>query len=186
MNKFSIIAIIMSALMVMPTMATAKKHKGHGDGGHYGKSQKAGNYKRKKYQNHNKYKNRNKAWKRDGGKHHYRKNKSRKYKRFLNKSLRAFENKGWRRGHQGRRHYNKRRNHRPYDFDGTCLPQDLLRHRLIESGWHDFRHIANGGSRIRLLATNYNGRRFRLVIDACTGVIIKRRPLRRFWGADAY
>ncbi len=63
-----------------------------------------------------------------------------------------------------------------------CLPQRKVRRRLIKRGWHDFEVLNEGPRRVRLLATNYNGRRFKLVIHRCSGEILRRKPVGRYWG----
>lgn len=65
-----------------------------------------------------------------------------------------------------------------------CLPIRKIHRRLIKRGWHDFHRLNEGPVRIRMLATNYNGRRFRLVVDKCSGEIIRRRPMRKYWTWD--
>lgn len=96
------------------------------------------------------------------GKSYRKHKKSRKYKRYLKKSLRTF-------------------NDFLYDdyLDG-CLPPRILRASLIDRGWHDFELMDRGPYRIVLFATSYNGKRYRLVVDACTGRIIRRNYLGRF------
>jgi|GEM_PF-6934010 len=76
--------------------------------------------------------------------------------------------------HEG--YNNKRR------WQRDCLPKRKIRRVLIKRGWHDFHIIKERPRRIKLLATNYNGRRFKLVLNACTGDIIRRMPMRKYWG----
>lgn len=64
----------------------------------------------------------------------------------------------------------------------SCLPKRKIRRVLIKRGWHDFHILKERPRRIKLLATNYNGRRFKLVLNACTGDIIRRIPMRKYWG----
>ncbi|GAA6212304.1 hypothetical protein NBRC116602_20450 [Hyphomicrobiales bacterium 4NK60-0047b] len=81
--------------------------------------------------------------------------------RFDNKHNRYEQEKNWRR---------------------HCLPKRKIRRTLIKRGWHDFHILKERPRRIKLLATNYNGRRFKLVLNACTGHIIRRIPMRKYWG----
>lgn len=142
------------------------------------KNYKAKKNKRKSYKNNKRKKgySQHRSNKRFNGRHNpkYRKHgyqgfkghrkhkKSRKYKRYLKKSLRTF-------------------NDFLYDdyLDG-CLPPRILRASLIDRGWHDFELMDRGPYRIVLFATSYNGKRYRLVVDACTGRIIRRNYLGRF------
>ena len=78
-------------------------------------------------------------------------------------------------------HKHKRFNYER-DWNDTCVPKRKIRRKLIKRGWHDFHILRQGPRRIKLLATNYNGRRFNLVLNACTGHIIRRKPMRRYWG----
>lgn len=63
-----------------------------------------------------------------------------------------------------------------------CLHPRQIRRRLVRRGWHDFKILREGPRRIRMVATNHNGRRFKLVVSRCDGVIVRRRPLNRYWG----
>lgn len=67
------------------------------------------------------------------------------------------------------------------DWRRDCLPKRKIRRSLIKRGWHDFHILKERPRRIKLLATNYNGRRFKLVLNACTGEIIRRMPMRKYW-----
>ncbi len=193
MKQISIIALLVSALMVAPTMASAKQHK-KGYKPYSEKSFKKAGNQNNKGQRKRAGKNvggnkKTTGWKKANNKsrayHHKKKDsKSRKFKRILKKSLKAFGglaidqyNKGHRGNHRNNYHYENR-----YYDDDYCLPRRAMRARLIDRGWHDFEFLNRGANRIRLLATNYKGRRFRLVLDNCTGEVIKRRPLRRIWG----
>jgi hypothetical protein len=72
-------------------------------------------------------------------------------------------------------------NHKRH-WQRDCLPKRKIRRGLIKRGWHDFHILKERPRRIKLLATNYNGRRFKLVLNACTGDIIRRMPMRKYWG----
>ncbi len=120
-----------------------------------------------------------------------KKSKSRKFKKFFKHTLRAlvendnFSNYDFDRRGGYRDHYVGDRKRRSYNFDRalpTCLPKHAMRQRLVRSGWVDFELIKRNPNRIRLRATNFNGRRFVLVLDSCSGHVIKRRPVRRYWG----
>jgi len=63
-----------------------------------------------------------------------------------------------------------------------CLHPRKIRRRLIRRGWHDFRILKDGASRIRMVARSHNGRRFKLVVSRCRGRIIKLKPLHGFGG----
>lgn len=67
------------------------------------------------------------------------------------------------------------------DWPRDCLPKRKIRRSLIKRGWHDFHILKDRPRRIKLLATNFNGRRFKLVLDACSGDIIRRKPMRKYW-----
>ena len=202
MKQRSILALMTAALMLTPAIAQAAR----GDGGYKPAQEKAGkkNKKGKKANNRNttKHKTQGKTSKRHNqGKatqkqtrkqaarppvnshavraHHHKKKKARKFKRLIKKSLRAFENYGYllKQPHHRARHNPYR--HR--DRAVRCMPKHVMRARLVHRGWHDFELINRRPNRIRLEATNYKGRRFRLVLDRCTGHIIKKRPLPRYW-----
>lgn len=64
----------------------------------------------------------------------------------------------------------------------ACLHPRQIRRRLVKRGWHDFQILRERPRRIVMLATNYNGRRFRIVVDKCDADIVRRRPIRRYWG----
>lgn len=79
--------------------------------------------------------------------------------------------------------YQKHKRHKfERNWQDECLPKRKIRRSLIKRGWHDFHILRRGPRRIKLLATNYNGRRFKLVLNACTGHIIRRVPMRKYWG----
>lgn len=63
-----------------------------------------------------------------------------------------------------------------------CLHPRQIRRSLTKRGWHDFEILREMPRRIRMKATNYNGRRFRIVVDKCDATIVRRRPVRRYWG----
>ncbi len=63
-----------------------------------------------------------------------------------------------------------------------CLHPSKIRRRLVRRGWHEFRILKDGSSRIRMVARNHNGRRFKLVVSRCRGRIIKLKPLHGFGG----
>ncbi len=65
------------------------------------------------------------------------------------------------------------------DYD--CLHPRQIRRSLTKRGWHDFEILRERPRRVRMKATNYNGRRFRIVVDKCDATIIRRHPIRRHW-----
>lgn len=68
------------------------------------------------------------------------------------------------------------------DRGNYCMHPRRIRRRLSKRGWHDFEMLRDGPRRIRMLARNYNGRKFRLVVDKCDGNIVRRQPVRRHFG----
>ena len=198
MKQRSILALMVAALMISPAVAEAAR----GDGSYKPAQERAGKKGKKAGQKGKKAGKANKAPKATKAKrrtkaqqkkkvarhpvkplviqnHKRKKKKSRKFKRFLKKSLRAFENYGYLlKQQQHRAHHNHygRRNWAP-----VCVPKHVMRARLVHRGWHDFELLGRGPNRIRLEATNFKGRRFRIVLDRCNGHIIKKRPLRRYW-----
>ena len=184
MKQMTLIALFVSALMVGPSMAAAKHHK-NGEKPYQEKQFYNGGQK-KQFQNNRKQwsksQNHNDGY---GHENEYKDSKSRKFKRILKKSLKAFgamaldnlESKH-------RHHYNDHDDN--YDRKGkyynACLPRHVVRTRLIKSGWHDSQIINNGGDYLRMNATNYKGRRYQLLVDACNGAVVKRTSLGRFWG----
>ncbi len=82
--------------------------------------------------------------------------------------------------------YSHRRHKRDsYNRDSArhqCRHPGKIRRELTREGWHDFKFLNQGPFRIRMIATNHNGRRFRMVINRCSGYIVRLRPLRRYWG----
>jgi hypothetical protein len=83
----------------------------------------------------------------------------------------------------------------PYDtgnrFANGCVPHLLVRDRLREAGWSDFRDLEPRGGVVLVEARRPSGRPFELTIDRCSGAIVEARPLsdgrsyaygaRRFW-----
>lgn len=84
--------------------------------------------------------------------------------------------------------YNKRRHARKYWREHRwqhrharhCLHPGKIRRILKRDGWHDFELLQQGPHRVRLRATDYDGRRFRLVLNRCNGEIVRARVLRRY------
>lgn len=66
------------------------------------------------------------------------------------------------------------------DVIRKCMHPRKIRRTLIQQGWHEFKFLKEGPRRIRMLATDYDGQRFKLVVDRCRGSIIRHRPMRRF------
>lgn len=62
----------------------------------------------------------------------------------------------------------------------ACLHPRRIRRNLVKYGWHEFQILNENARRIRMLATDHYGRRFRLVLDRCQGAILRRQPLRRY------
>lgn len=194
MKKISLIALMLSAFILSPNVAMAKKHddgyKPHSQQGQFKKGKNRPG-KNKAHKGGGKHKNKHGAQKQKARPPHVaaapqprkKKSKSKRFKRFLKRTLRDF---GQAVGPQNRgHHYNGRGRERSYnhsdDYDNYCLPKHKIRRRLVKRGWHDFDLIGQGPDRIRLAATNFNGRRFKIVVDRCNGNIIKRRPLRAYW-----
>jgi len=113
-----------------------------------------------------------------------KKSKSRKVKQILKHTLRALVDNT----QINEYNFDRRRRHgvRPdYNYDRAlpaCLPRYAMRDRLVRRGWVDFELIKRNRDKIRLGATNFKGRRFVLVLDSCSGEVLKRRPVRRYWG----
>lgn len=90
-------------------------------------------------------------------------------------------------GHQDKRHGNKWGNKWGDRYENgygnnACLHPRQIRRQLIKRGWHDFEVLRERPRRIVMQATNYNGRRFRIVVDKCDAQIVRRHPIRRYWG----
>lgn len=191
MQKNLLLATVIAALMLSPSLAAAQKNN---NAGYKPKSEnsakkkgnrnanKGQNKKAKKRANNNK--GSKKASERKPNVAAYnpprkKKSKSRRFKRFLKRTLRDLSVYA---GpvYQGRRYYGQRNNY-DYTPDNYCLPKHKLRRRLVRRGWHDFELVAEHPNRIRLAATYFNGRRFIIVVDRCNGSILKRRPIRSYW-----
>lgn len=86
-------------------------------------------------------------------------------------------------GHKHKRHGNKwDERYEGHYGNYACLHPRQIRRRLIKRGWHDFEILRERPRRIVMRATNYNGRRFRIVVDRCDAHIVRRKPIRRYWG----
>lgn len=91
--------------------------------------------------------------------------------------------------HKKTPHHSKsyRNNRDDYDYDyeyrdqfSSCLPHHIIKKRLYRKGWHDFQLLNEGEYRTRLLASNHENYRFRIVIDNCTGRILKAFPVDQY------
>jgi hypothetical protein len=58
-----------------------------------------------------------------------------------------------------------------------CLPREVVKERLLRSGWHDFHDGDVRGEIATVRARRPSGRLFDLVIDRCSGEIVDARPL---------
>ena len=201
MKPISIFALLLSVMMLTPNLAQAERNMGNAyipsiekslkkkaKKKKTGKKKAAASKKRKTGAKKKKATAKKKTGKRMKKKNQVvrhaprKKSKSRKFKKLVKKSLRIMGDYALQdayrvppRGVRARRPYG-------YDYGGpVCLPKPLIRARLIDRGWHNFELINRGPHRVRLRATNFKGRRFRLVIDRCDGHIIKRRPIRQYW-----
>lgn len=116
---------------------------------------------------------------------------TRQYKHYDDETYKTQYNKyGYKKHVTDDGDYDDRPKHKfdKYDDEGSwregCLPIRKIHRSLIKRGWHDFHSLNEGPRRVRMLATNYNGRRFKLVVDKCSGEIIRRRPMRKYWAWD--
>lgn len=118
--------------------------------------------------------------------HKKKKHTKDKLKAFLKDTL-EFLDEGNKQGHYNHnqpRHYSKP--HRTYrddypphyrDHYTSCVPHHIIKKRLYQNGWHDFELLNEGEYRTRLLANNHEDYRFKIVIDNCTGKILKVFPV---------
>ena len=193
MNNTALLPLIIAAFMIMPAHAQAargddnsykpkQERMGKGKARNKNKAGKQGNKDKKGKQGKKAAKAKNTPKVHVERRPHNKiivhkrpakKKKFRKFKRFVKKSLRAFENYGPIYRHNTHRRHGGWEHH--------CVPKHVMRARLVRRGWHDFDLIRRGPHRIRLEATNFKGRRFRLVLNRCTGHIVKKRPIRRHW-----
>ena len=93
-----------------------------------------------------------------------------------------------RRDYSGRRRYapwgdrySERQWHRRwrsgYLFSENCVPRRLVLRRLRHDGWYNFHDLRLRGPRATVGADNENGGSYRLVIDRCSGSVVKARRL---------
>ena len=75
----------------------------------------------------------------------------------------------------------------PRDYADRCLPREVIKDRLLRSGWHDFHDGDVRGGVATVRARRPSGRLFDLAIDRCTGEIVSAQPLEpRAIGPYAY
>lgn len=67
-----------------------------------------------------------------------------------------------------------------------CLSKPGLRSALNEQGWYDFDHVDYRGELAFMTANNDRGRRFEVEFDACSGDVVKARPLTVYVERPAY
>lgn len=102
---------------------------------------------------------------------------------YIDKTLDEYERRTAQYNHNRRGDRRHGENWRADNYGNQgCLHPRKIRRRLIKRGWHDFHILKERPRRIVMLATNYNGRRFRIVVDKCDAHIVRRRPIRRYWG----
>ena len=65
----------------------------------------------------------------------------------------------------------------PRGYADRCLPREVVKERLLRSGWHDFHDGDVRGDIATVRARRPSGRLFDLVIDRCSGEIVDARPL---------
>ena len=65
----------------------------------------------------------------------------------------------------------------PRDYADRCLPREVIKERLLRSGWHDFHDGDIHGAIATVRARRPSGRLFDLAIDRCTGEIVSAEPL---------
>ena len=65
----------------------------------------------------------------------------------------------------------------PRGYADRCLPREVVKERLLRSGWHDFHDGDVRGEIATVRARRPSGRLFDLVIDSCSGEIVDARPL---------
>src|SRR5438034_2960808 len=75
----------------------------------------------------------------------------------------------------------------PRDYADRCVPREVVKERLLRSGWHDFHDGDVRGEVATVRARRPSGRLFELAIERCSGEIVGAEPLdpRRF-GPYAY
>jgi hypothetical protein len=75
----------------------------------------------------------------------------------------------------------------PRHFADRCIPRDIIKDRLLRSGWHDFHDGDVRGDIATIRARRPSGRLFELAIDRCSGDIVHADPLEpRRYGPYAY
>ena len=64
-----------------------------------------------------------------------------------------------------------------YLFSDHCVPRRLVLRRLRHDGWYNFHDLRFRGPKALVAADNQRGGSYRLVIDRCSGTVIKARRL---------
>lgn len=106
--------------------------------------------------------------------HHKKKKKNKKLKRFLKKTLKLLAQEAYPYNH----HHAKPRRHDTYGYaNRNCLPKRKVFRRLRNKGWRHIELINQGPNRARLFATNPYNERYKLVVNKCSGRLIKAKPL---------
>jgi hypothetical protein len=71
--------------------------------------------------------------------------------------------------------------------DRYCVPRREIKHRLKDTGWHDFHDVDLRGELAIVRARRPSGRLFELTIHRCSGEIVDAQPLRsKHFGPYAY
>ncbi|MEM9028119.1 MAG: hypothetical protein AAGC70_07095, partial [Pseudomonadota bacterium] len=65
--------------------------------------------------------------------------------------------------HNGRSHV---------DRHDDCVSRRVIRRRLVSAGWHEFNHVVFKRNIVRFRATNYDGERYLVFLNRCSGRIV--------------
>ncbi len=65
------------------------------------------------------------------------------------------------------------RHPRRFRLSEHCVPRRIVMRRLTRQGWYSFSNIRFRGPKVIVVADNEDGGRYRLVIDRCSGEIVR-------------
>ncbi len=196
MNKQIVLTCVLVGTFFLPANAMARKND---NDGYKPKNsvQKAEKRKNRKANKAGKKRNANKSAKKPAGQkrkankrpkvaakphyappprvhHHKKKKKNKKLKRFFKKTLKLLAKEAYGHNH----HYAKPRRYNNYGYANRhCLPKRKVFRRLRNNGWRHIELINQGPNRARLFARNPYNERYKLVVNKCSGRLIKAKPL---------
>lgn len=78
------------------------------------------------------------------------------------------------------------RSSRPRRYADRCLHKSVIRQRLRDDGWYDFKIVRVKPNFAILKASKDNGDRYRIKVDRCNGEILRARLIDRSYRSDRY